>query len=115
MTDDVLKLPKSTVQRSLVGRMEARLQGILAVDETTNCLVIQKAGRHIDVAWPRGWTVAIRDRSIALLDASGQSVARLGDAVSITGGYVPSSAADTTSCTGSEKVFAVSSLRLPSM
>lgn len=110
MTGGALRVPRLTVQQGAVGRMEARLQGILALDEATNCLVIQKAGRNVEVAWPRGWTVTIRDGSVALIEASGHLVARLGDKLSISGGYVPPARVNTTSCTGSEKVFVVNAL-----
>jgi hypothetical protein len=106
---DAPQTPGLTVQLGPVRNMAARLQGTLTVDETAHCLVVDKAGRHIDVAWPPGSSVAIRDGSIALIDASGQTVAKLGDTVTLAGGYVPPSAAHTTSCTGSERIFAVAS------
>jgi hypothetical protein len=96
-------------------RMVARLEGVLVVDEAASCLVVHKAGRHIDVAWPPGFSAAVRDGSIVLIDTSGQAVAKLGDTVVLGGGYVPPSAAHATSCTGSERVFAASSLRLLSL
>src|SRR3954447_12668288 len=53
--------------------------------------------------------------SIILIDTSGQTVAKLGDTVVLGGGYVSPSAAHASSCTGSETVFAASSLRLLSL
>jgi hypothetical protein len=47
---DALQTPGLTVQRRPAKRMAARLEGILGVDEAANCLVVHKAGRHIDVA-----------------------------------------------------------------
>ena len=95
--------------------MAARLEGILGVEEATNCLVVHKAGGHIDVAWPPGFSAAVRDGSIVLIDTSGQTVAKLGDTVVLGGGYVPPSVAHATSCTGSERVFAAFALRLLSV
>lgn len=107
MTRDASRLPRLTVQQSRVRNMAARLPGILVLDETANCLAVAKNGRHIDVAWPPGWSVALRDGSIAIVDADGQTFAKLGDTVSLGGGYVSAAAAHTTSCLGTERVFAV--------
>jgi hypothetical protein len=112
---DPLQTPRLTVQRRPAKTMAARLEGILGVDEAADCLVVHDAGRHIDVAWPPGFSAAVRDGSIVLIDASGQTIAKLGDTVVLGGGYVPPSAAHATSCTGSERVFAASSLRLRSV
>jgi hypothetical protein len=109
MTSDEFQLPQLTVQQSPARNMAARLPGTLVLDESKNCLVVDKNGRHIDVAWPPGWSVAIRDGSIALIDASGQTFAKLGDRVSLGGGYVSASVAHATSCLGTEKVWAVAS------
>jgi hypothetical protein len=112
---DALETPGLTVQQHPAKGMDARLEGMLVVDEAANCLVVHKAGRHIDVAWPPGFSAAVREGSIVLIDTSGQTVAKLGDTVVLGGGYVPPSAAHATACTGSERVFAASSLRLLSV
>ncbi|MFI7066041.1 hypothetical protein ACIBL3_33930 [Kribbella sp. NPDC050124] len=109
LTSDEFQLPQLTVQQSPARNMAARLPGILALNEAANCLVVDKNGRHIDVAWPPGWSVALRDGSIALIDATGQTFAKLGDTVSLGGGYILASVAHTTSCLGTEKVWAVAS------
>jgi hypothetical protein len=111
MMGDELQPPRLTVQQRPAKQMAARLEGVLAVDEASNCLVVEKAGRHIDVAWPPGFSVAVRNASIVLADAAGQTVAKLGDTVVLGGGYVSASAAHATSCTGRERVFAASSTR----
>lgn len=107
MTSGEFQLPGLTVQQRPARNMAARLPGTLVLDEAANCLVVDKAGRHIDVAWPPGWSVALRDGSIALIDADGQTFAKLGDTVSLGGGYVLASVAHATSCLGTEKVWAV--------
>jgi hypothetical protein len=90
---DVLRAPGLSVQRRSAKRMAARLEGVLVVDEGANCLVVDKGGRHIDVAWPPGFSADARDGSVVL-----------------GGGYVAPSAAHANSCTGSERVFAAWSL-----
>ncbi|NIK61083.1 hypothetical protein [Kribbella shirazensis] len=109
---DARQTPGLTVQLRPAKSLAARLEGDLVVDEAANCLVVRKAGRHIDVAWPPGFSVAVRDGSIVLIDSSGQMVAELGDTVVLGGGHVSPSAAHATSCTGSERVFAASSVHL---
>ena len=109
---DAFQTPGLTVQQRPAKRMAARLEGMLVVDEAANCLVVDKAGRHIDVAWPPGFSAAVRGGSIVLIDTSGQPVAKLGDTVVLGGGYIPPSAAHATSCTASKRVFAAHSLTL---
>ncbi|MGW6276601.1 hypothetical protein [Kribbella sp. NPDC055071] len=109
---DELKLPLLTVQERPAKRLAARLEGLLVLDEAANCLVVQKAGRRVDVAWPPGFSVAGRNGSIMLADATGQVVANLGEVVVLGGGYVAASTAHAISCTGSERVFAAWSVRL---
>jgi hypothetical protein len=61
---DAPQTPALTVQQRPAKNMAARLEGVLVVDEAANCLVVHKAGRHIDVAWPPGFSAAVReDRS----------------------------------------------------
>lgn len=67
--------------------------GTLEIDTSTNCLVVRIAVGtgdrlvDVDVAWPPGWSVAIRDGEIVLIDAAGQTARRLGDEVWV--GEVP--------------------------
>jgi hypothetical protein len=126
MTDpDAARLPGLTVQRTVsYWHMQARLTGTLAVDAATNCLVLRAPGdyidelgsvtfidKRIDVAWPFGWTVAVRDNRTALVDAIGQTVAQVGDEVSVGGGSVATADADViSSCTGQDDVFVASEL-----
>lgn len=92
---------------------QAQLQGILAVDAATNCLVLDSYGRSIDVAWPEGWRLVASDGSVALVTAAGETVARIGDAVAVGGGAFSAGEVDCNSCTHSERVFIASgSLRL---
>jgi hypothetical protein len=114
MGDD-LQPPRLTVQQRPAKQMAARLEGVLAVDEAANCLVVEKGGRRIDVAWPPGFSVEVRDASLVLVDASGQTVAKLGDTVVLGGGYISPLAAHATSCTGSASVFAAASMPITLM
>jgi hypothetical protein len=102
------KPPNLTVQRGPSPGYEARLQGILAI--SSNCLVVVKAGRHIDVAWPKNWITAVRGGAIVLLDATGKTVAAIGDEISLSGGYIPPTQANVTPCTNAPKVFATNGL-----
>jgi hypothetical protein len=80
-----LIVPGLTVQRrALDFAMQAQQIGTLEVDPSTNCLVVRTRNTLVgdmvvDVAWPLGWSVAIRDGEIALIDAAGQTARRLGD------------------------------------
>lgn len=102
--------PRMTVQQGPVAGLEANLQGTLAVDTSTNCLVVRSAGRQVDVAWPQGWVVAIRDGDTVLVDATGKSVGKVGADVSVVGGFMPPGRANAVSCTRSKSVFAASAL-----
>lgn len=117
-------LPGLTVQREeLLFAMQAQLIGTLATDPSTNCLVLRIAASRlvdgvivtedelIDVAWPLGWSVALRDGMPALLDSAGQAVGRLGDEVSVGGGSVETATANVSSCTGQQWVFVASGIR----
>ena len=68
---------------------------------------------NVDVAWPPGWSVAIRDGVVALIDATGQTAARVGDEVWVGGGFVTPDQADVVSCTGHDSVFEASGLSRP--
>jgi len=59
----------------------------------------------IDVAWPPGWSVALRDGTPALIDATGQLACRLGDEITVGGGFVDTAVIDVVSCTGQERIF----------
>jgi hypothetical protein len=109
-------LPGLTVQRTDPGfEMQSRLIGVLDIDASTNCLVLRipiNRGETvlIDVAWPLGWSIAIRDGKPALLDATGTTAAHLGDEVSVGGGSVDVARANAVPCTGQDDVFIASGL-----
>lgn len=99
-------LPGLTVQAQSAAGFEASLPGTLAVDESTNCVVVKTAIEPVDVAWPPGWKASRRDGSVILLNADGETIARVGDTLRITGGFVTPAVAHATSCTKRTKVFA---------
>jgi hypothetical protein len=108
-------LPGLTVQRiAPTVSMQAQLMGVLDIDAATNCVVIRPINiddvKLVDVAWPPGWSVAIRDGEPALLDATGATTAHLGDEVSVGGGFVEVARADAVACTGGTHVFVASGL-----
>jgi hypothetical protein len=108
-------MPGLTVQREVpTVALHSRLPGTLEIDTSTNCLVVRTAISYsvgteslvdIDVAWPPGWSVALRDGTPALIDAAGQLVARPGDEVDLGGGFVDTAVLDLVSCTGTERIF----------
>lgn len=99
-----------TVQQGPVAGLEANVQGTLAVDPSTNCLVVRSAGQQVDVAWPQGWSIAIRSGDTVLVDATGRSVGKVGAEVSVVGGFMPPARANAVSCTRSKSVFAAAAL-----
>ncbi|MEU4295004.1 hypothetical protein AB0E63_42850 [Kribbella sp. NPDC026596] len=109
------EMPGLTVQhKAPTVALQARLAGTLEIDTSTNCLVVRtpmgtRAGTDslvdIDVAWPPGWTVALRDGSPALIDATGQLAGRPGDEIAVTGGFENTTDIGVISCTGKERVF----------
>jgi hypothetical protein len=118
--DDDLVVPGWTVQREApVESLMAQLIGTLEIDTSTNCLVVRIAVGtgdrfvDVDVAWPPGWSVAIRDGEIVLIDAAGQTVRRLGDEVWVGGGFVDANQANVVSCTGGRQVFVASGFSGP--
>lgn len=72
--------------------------------------MVVKAGHRIDVAWPMGWTTAVRDGTIVLLDAAGKPVAAIGDEVTLSGGYFPPTNVNVIPCTTAPKVFVTNGL-----
>jgi hypothetical protein len=60
------------------------------------CLAVgDRAARPIYVLWPDGYSLVYREQEIAvLIDPVGRRVARLGDEVTLAGGYVPAEHAD---------------------
>ncbi|WP_433161650.1 hypothetical protein [Kribbella sp. CA-247076] len=122
------RLPGLTVQREVPTiALHARLIGTLEIDPSTNCLVVRMAVGtvvrtgdrlvsvgdrlvDVDVAWPPRWSVAIRDGEVALVDATGQTAARLGDEVDVGGGFVDTAAMHVVSCTGQDRIFQASGL-----
>lgn len=117
--DSSLLIPGLTVQRQpLDFTMQAGLMGTLEIDASTNCLVVRilvggGAGSSetpvdVDVAWPLGWSVAIRNGEIALVDADGQTTRTLGDEVWLEGGSIDAVRANVVSCTGRKEIFVAS-------
>jgi hypothetical protein len=60
------------------------------------CLAVAgRAPRPIYVLWPDGYSLVFREQEVAvLIDPVGREVARLGDEVTLGGGYVPADHAD---------------------
>jgi hypothetical protein len=107
-------LPGMSVQRvPPFEAMQSQLIGTLEIERSTNCLVVRMGNTVVDVAWPLGWSVAIRNGDIALVDAAGQTVRRLGDEVWVGGGSVDADAANVISCTGRKEVFLASGFSGP--
>lgn len=103
------RVPGLTVQRQpLDFFMQAQLIGTLDIDPSVNCLIVRQGNTIVDVAWPIGWSVALRDDEITLIDAAGQTVRRFGDEVRAEGGSVDADRANVVSCTGAKQVFLAS-------
>ena len=108
-------MPGLTVQRKApTVSLQAQLIGTLGIATSTNCLVVRTpmgtpAGPDrlvdIDVAWPPGWSVALRDGTPALIDATGQLACRPGDEIAVGGGFEDTTRIGVVSCTGQERVF----------
>jgi hypothetical protein len=108
-------MPGLTVQREApTVPLQARLIGTLEIDTSTNCLVVRTpmgtaAGTDslvdIDAAWPPGWSVALRDGTPALIDATGQLACRPGDEIAVGGGFKDTTRIGVVSCTGQERIF----------
>ncbi|RZU19805.1 hypothetical protein EV645_2025 [Kribbella rubisoli] len=108
-------LPGLTVQRDDPPvAMQAQLMGTLDLDPSTNCLVLRPSNidnvQFVDIAWPRGWSVTIPDGNPTLTDRAGIPVAQVGDEVSVGGGFVDTTRAKVTACTGQQAVFIASAL-----
>ena len=103
-------MPGLTIQvRVATVAMQAALSGTLEIDASTNCLVIRSPMSFapgvdtlvdVDVAWPPGWSVALRDGALALIDATGHVACRLSDEVTVGGGFIEPSRIGVVSCTG---------------
>jgi hypothetical protein len=114
-------LPGLTVQRNAsIVDLQAQLIGNLEIDSSTNCLVVRtpmgtRAGPDtlvdIDVAWPPGWSVALRDGTPALIDATGQLACQPGDEIAVGGGFEDATVIGVVSCAGRERVFEANTLR----
>ena len=114
MSRRVRSLPGLTVQRrDPLFAMQSRLTGTLQINFSTNCLVVRTGATSIDVAWPPGWTVAIRDGDVVLVDADGHTAGRVGDEVAVGGGSIDAATADVVPCTGRTEVFVASGLSSP--
>jgi hypothetical protein len=105
--EDVVDLPYLTVQQRPARNLAARREGILAVDEATNCVVVLEYGHRFEVAWPPGCSMGVRDGVPAILGPDGEVIAKLGDPVVLGGGFVAPDVAHVTSRTGSARVFAI--------
>jgi hypothetical protein len=113
-------MPGLTVQREApTVALQAQLIGTLGIDTSTNCLVVRTpmgnaAGTDslvdIDVAWPPGWSVALRDGTLALIDATGQLACRPGDEITVGGGFKDTTRIGVVSCTGQARIFQASEL-----
>jgi hypothetical protein len=64
----------------------ALLGGSLARQSESGLGLARGDGQVLAVWWPGGWTAKTDGASAALLDPSGKTIARVGDAVSIGGG-----------------------------
>lgn len=112
--DNDLLIPGLTVQREPLGfGMQSLQMGTLEIDPSTNCLVLRSGNILLDVAWPLGWSLAIRGGEIALIDADGQTTRRLGDQVWVGGGVIDADQANVVSCTGRKEVFLASGFTDP--
>jgi hypothetical protein len=116
------RLPGLTVQREvLTFELQAQIMGTLAIDTSTDCLTLRTPVgtavgteyRLVDVAWPLGWYVAIRDEAVSLIDAAGHTAARLGDETFVGGGFLTPEQAKVISCMGQERVFQASGALRP--
>jgi hypothetical protein len=114
-------MPGLTVQREApTVALQAQLIGTLGIDTSTNCLVVRTPMGtgdgtdslvDIDVAWPPGWSVALRDGKPALIDATGQLACWPGDEIAVGGGFEDTTDIGVVSCTGQERVFEAYELR----
>ncbi|HET6740819.1 MAG TPA: hypothetical protein VFH76_17865 [Kribbella sp.] len=100
------ELPHLTVQKRPAKRMAARLEGRLAVDEATNCIVVAKS-HLVEPVWPPGFSIAVRDEALAVLDRDGNTVAEVGETIALCGGFVSAERAHASSRMGHGRVFAV--------
>ena len=108
-------MPGLTVQREApTVALQSRVIGTLEIDISTNCLVVRthisaavgvESLVDIDVAWPPGWSVVLRDGEPALIDAAGQPAGRPGDEVDVGGGFVDTAVLGVVSCTGQKRIF----------
>jgi hypothetical protein len=66
------------------------------------CLAVaDRAPRPIYVLWPDGYSLVYREQEVpVLIDPVGREVARLGDEVTLGGGYVPFDNADEATIAG---------------
>ena len=113
-------LPGLTVQLKVpTVWMQAALSGTLEIDASTNCMVVRSPTSFapgvdtlvdLDVAWPPGWSVALLDGTPALIDANGQVACRLGDEITVGGGFIETNRIGIASCTGKGGVFEASEL-----
>jgi hypothetical protein len=66
--------------------MDALLGGVLAVNNQSG-LGVDTDGEKMPVEWPFGYSARMESGRIALLDEAGKVVARVGDEITVGGGF----------------------------
>jgi hypothetical protein len=70
--------------------MQARIEGRLILSEGCLRLKEQPFARSYMIIWPYGYKLRLEGKTIQVLDADGQVVARVGDWIELGGGVVDS-------------------------
>ena len=78
----LIKVPAAEPQAC----MDALLSGTLAVNNQTG-LGVENGGEKMAVEWPFGYTARMELGVIVLVDETGKSVAKVGDEISVGGGF----------------------------
>jgi len=83
---DAVSAPYFPAKRDPGGvQMQARAEGRLILDE--GCLRLKPIfGESYMIIWPYGYTVRLEDKTIQVLNADDQAVARVGDWIVLGGG-----------------------------
>jgi hypothetical protein len=100
-------MPHLIVQERPAKALAARLEGVLAVDEATNHVVVLSGDSLVEVAWPPECSLVSHDGSLAVVDSAGRTVAEVGRTVVLGGGHAGPERAKAVSPTGKARVFAV--------
>jgi hypothetical protein len=66
--------------------MDALLSGTLAVNNQTG-LGVENGGEKMAVEWPFGYSARMELGVVALVDETGKTVAKVGDTISVGGGF----------------------------